>query len=269
MNLLAGLLTRGGPRLLGLMAATGDLVIDRNLAYGPDPRHSLDLYRPRRGNGRLLAFFPGGGWDSGSKAGYLFAIRPFLDAGYTVAVPDYRLHPRVSFPAFIEDGALALRFLLERADEHGVDALRFYLAGHSAGAYNAALLALDAHYLRAVGIDAQRIAAVIGLAGPYDFSTRSKDLAPIFAGAPDDSTQPVRLVAAEAPPMFLAAGDADRTVHPRNSRHLAERLRQAGVTAELKIYPGLGHIGIVAALAPPLRRRAPVAQDAVDFLMRH
>ena len=141
--------------------------------------------------------------------------------------------------------------------------------GHSAGAYNAMMLALDARYLHAVGLSPACIAAVVGLAGPYDFSTRTEDLAPIFVGAPDATTQPVNLVRAGAPPMFLATGDADKTVYRRNSRRLAERLRQSGVEVELKVYPGIAHIGIATAMTWLLRHRAPVARDVLAFLTRH
>ena len=68
--------------------------------------------------------------------------------------------------------------------------------------------------------------------------------------------------------MLLATGTDDRTVRPRNSVALAERLEAAGVAAELIEYPGLGHIGIVAALAAPLRFVAPVLDDVDAFLRR-
>ena len=57
----------------------------------------------------VVVFFYGGGWNSGSKDGYLFAARPFVEAGYIVAIPDYRVYPEVRFPSFVEDAAAALR----------------------------------------------------------------------------------------------------------------------------------------------------------------
>jgi acetyl esterase/lipase len=272
-GLAAGLRQTGlsGPVFLSLFVPRRNIAVHRGLAYGADARQRLDLYLPRRHDNpaRLLVFFYGGGWDSGSRHGYLFAVRPFLDAGYIVAVPDYRLYPQVSFPAFIEDGALAVRWLVDNAQQYGADTSRLYLAGHSAGAYNASLLALDPLYLQALDLTPQRIAAMVGLAGPYDFSTRTADLAPIFAGATDAMTQPIKLVTSDRPPMFLAHGDADTTVYPRNSQRLAERLRQWGNEVELKIYPGIGHVGLVTAMTSLLRSRASVAQDALDFLARH
>jgi len=253
-----------GPEVLSLTVSRSGITVHEDLAYGSDPRQKLDLYVPNKldGKARLLVFFYGGGWDGGSKAGYLFAIRPFLDAGYIVAVPDYRIYPQAHFPDFIDDGAAALRWLSDNAGQYGADTTRLYLAGHSAGAYNAVMLALQ----QRTNI---RIAAVVALAGPYDFSTRTADLAPIFVGAPDAVTQPINLVTPNRPPMFLATGDADTTVYPRNSQRLAERLKQTGNEVELKIYPGIGHVGLVTAMTSLLKSRAPVAQDALDFLARH
>ena len=260
-----------GPEVLSLTVSRGGIVTHADLAYGSDPRQKLDLYVPKKldAKARLLVFFYGGGWDGGSKAGYLFAVRPFLDAGYIVAVPDYRVYPQAHFPDFVADGAAALRWLVDNAGQYGADTERIYLAGHSAGAYNAGMLALDQRYLAVVGLQRQRIAAVVGLAGPYEFSTRTTRLGPIFAGAEDAITQPVNFAGPGAPPMFLAHGDGDTTVYPRNSQRLAERLRQAGNEVELKIYPGIGHVGLVTAMTSLLKSRASVADDAVDFLARH
>jgi predicted esterase len=69
--------------------------------------------------------------------------------------------------------------------------------------------------------------------------------------------------------MFLATGDADTTVYPRNSQRLAERLRQSGNDVELKIYPGVGHVGLITAMTPVLKRGTPVAEDVLEFLGRH
>jgi len=152
-----------GPALLSATVSSDGMTVQHDLAYGDNPRQKLDLYLPEAGSAakrRVLVFFYGGGWDSGSKDGYLFAAKPFVDAGYVVAIPDYRLYPEVRFPAFVEDGALALRWIADNAARFGGNGDRLYLAGHSAGAHTAALLALDARYLDAVGLQTARIAAV-------------------------------------------------------------------------------------------------------------
>ncbi|MGE0660482.1 MAG: alpha/beta hydrolase [Reyranellaceae bacterium] len=262
-----------GPDLLSATVSSDGMIVQRDLAYGDNPRHKLDLYLPETGAAagrRVLVFFYGGGWDSGSKDGYLFAARPFVEAGYIVAIPDYRIYPEVRFPAFVEDGALALRWIADNAARFGGDGSRLYLAGHSAGAHTAALLALDARYLDAVGLRTARIAAVAGLAGPYDFTPNTDTLREIFSTAPDlRLMRPTTYANANAPPMLLATGDADRTVLPKNSINLAKALQAKGAVAELKIYPGIGHVDIAMALAPLFDGKAPVAQDAITFLNRY
>lgn len=261
-----------GPALLSATVPTDNMTVHRDLAYGTQPRQKLDLYVPRQGADpkRVLVFFYGGSWQGGSKDGYLFAARPFVEAGYIVAIPDYRIYPDVRFPAFVEDGAMALRWIADNVARYGGQKERVYLAGHSAGAHTAALLALDPRYLQAQRLPITSIAAVAGLAGPYDFTPNTDTLREIFSTVPDlRQMQPTNFVRTNAPPMFLATGDDDTTVLPRNSVNLANALKAKGNIAELKLYPGVGHVGIAMALAPAFDSRAPVAQDMVEFLRRY
>ena len=78
-------------------------------------------------------------------------------------------------------------------------------------------------------------------------------------------TQPVTHAARGAPPALLLHGDDDTRVMPRHSRALAARLSEVGARARLKFYPDLGHVGILAAMAIPFRRRAPVLADVAGF----
>ena len=242
--------------------------IARDLAYGRHERQQLDLYAPRRPaeGARLpvIAFFYGGSWASGVRQGYGFVGRALAARGFLVAVADYRLVPEVRFPAFVEDAAAAVRWLIGHAAEHGGDAGRLVLMGHSAGAYNAAMAALDPQWL---GAERSRIAGLIGLAGPYDFLPLSGAVTKAAFGAAEDleATQPVRFAGEGAPRTLLLHGGQDRTVLPRNSKRLAKAIAAAGGEARLKIYPQLGHVAILTALALPFRYRAPVLADAVGF----
>jgi acetyl esterase/lipase len=88
--------------------------------------------------------------------------------------------------------------------------------------------------------------------------------------APDlAATQPISHVSAAAPPALLLTGDADTTVKPRNSLALASALTAAGAGAEARLYPGIGHIGILLALSKPFRGRAPALADSAGFLTQH
>jgi len=239
------------------------------LAYGGHPRQRLDLYRPKgvTGASPVVVFFYGGGWEAGDRAGYRFAALALVEQGFVVAVPDYRVHPEVGFPAFLEDSAKAVAFMHAHAAEHGGDPKRLFLMGHSAGAYNAAMLALDPKLLAAEGVPATAVSGMVGLAGPYDFlPLTSKTLQAIFTAPDMSKTQPIAFARKDAPPMLLATGDGDGTVYPRNTRNLGRKLAELGAPVETIEYAGLGHAGIVIALSPLFRGTAPVLADVTRFL---
>lgn len=245
--------------------------LSRYNTYGSDPRQTLDVYAPRTpGTWPVIVFIYGGSWASGDKDDYGFAGAALASRGFVTVIPNYRLVPGVRFPSFVEDCAAAVRWVSDNAQLYTGDPSRIVLVGHSAGAYNAMMLALDAHYLRDAGVDAQRIRGVVGLAGPYDFLPFDVDATrDAFGQAPDVAlTQPVHFARADAPPALLLWGDADTTVGPRNLRSLDAALRGAGASVETKTYPGVDHVDIMLALSRPLRGRAPTLADVTAFAER-
>lgn len=276
---LAGAVTLAGcnnlatlNRLNALTPGDGGVVkrVDR-APYGPDARQRVDVYAPAAGAGPfpVLVFFYGGGWNSGYRAGYAFVARAFAARGFVVVVPDYRLVPQVRFPAFIDDGAVAIRWTVDHVAAYGGDPKRIAIAGHSAGAHIAMMLALDPSYLERAGA-AGSVRAVVGLAGPYDFLPFDQPSAiAAFGRAPDPAlTQPIHFARADAPPALLLTGDADDIVRPRNSVALAAALRAKGAQVETKTYPGVGHIGLLLALSKPFRGKADVLAVMTEFLGR-
>ena len=243
----------------------GSRRLARDVAYGGDPRQTLDVYAPRgAGPWPVIVFFYGGAWDSGHRQGYAFAARALAAKGFVVVVPDYRLVPQVRYPGFVEDGAAAVRWVRGHIGAYGGDADRIVLTGHSAGAYIAAMLALDPVWL---GEDREGVRAFVGLAGPYDFLPLD-DGASIaaFGEWPDlPPTQPVAHAGPGAPPVLLLHGEPDVRVKVRHSRALAAALSAAGNDVRLTLYRGLSHTQIITSLAMPLRRAAPVLIDIVRF----
>lgn len=239
----------------------------QGIAYGDGERLRLDVYAPRAAAAKprpVILFFYGGSWNSGRRQGYAFAGRALAARGFVVIVADYRLVPEVRYPDFLRDCAAAVRWARRHAREHGGDGDRIVLTGHSAGAYNAAMLALDPGLL---GPDRAAVKGFAGLAGPYDFLPLDdpSTIAAFGAWPRPSETQPISHAAAPAPPVLLLHGEGDSRVKPRNSLKLARLLRAAGSDVRLKLYPGLGHVGILTALAMPFRRRAPVLSDIADF----
>ena len=239
------------------------------IKFGPDPKHLLDLYAPKGKAGRLplLIFSYGGGWDSGTRTEYSFAGRAFAALGFLVAIADYRVFPEVRFPGFMEDLGAAASWLLAHVEEYGGDPDRVFLAGHSAGAYNAVMLALQPERFGAPGLRG-RVEAVVGLSGPYDFYPFDvKQSIDAFGQYPEPlTTQPINLVTPEAPPMFLAHGVADTTVGDYHTVRLAAKLRENGVPVVERHYPGLRHEQPVLGLMRPFRGLWPVWRDVSGYL---
>jgi acetyl esterase/lipase len=253
-------------RLAQALTPTDGYRVRRDIAYGPLPRHSLDLYEPEdmRADAPLLVFLHGGGWRSGSKDLYAFLGEAFASRGIATAVPNYRLYPEVRFPAFVEDGARAMAWL---DDARGLPGGPRVLAGHSAGAHIALLLALDGRWLSQAGAQAPDL--VVGIAGPYDFLPlrRGGFLADVFGGTDLVETQPIAFAERPGPPVLLLHGLADRTVLPEQSERLAARRRAAGHEVRLVTYGDVGHIDIIGALLRPLRGVAPpVLGDIAAFV---
>ncbi|MBX3485778.1 MAG: alpha/beta hydrolase [Phenylobacterium sp.] len=247
--------------------------VARGVAYGAGPRQRLDVYAPRGADGGapVAVFFYGGSWDSGRRQDYNWVGRALASRGFVTVIADYRLYPEVTYPGFLQDGAQAVLWAVGHAARYGGDPRRIVLAGHSAGAYNAVMLGLDGRYLEAAGVDPEAVRAIAGLSGPYDFLPLTGDITHrIFGGAADlPSTQPLAYVTPASPPAFLATGDADDMVWPKNTVALAKRLREAGVDVEERHYAGIDHIRMVLALSRPLRNRAPVLDEMTAFLRRH
>ncbi len=247
----------------------GSRVAARDVAYGPDPRQTLDIYVPEGAGTRspVMMFIYGGGWNDGSKNDYAFVGHAFAARGFVTVVPDYRLVPQVRFPDFVHDGAQALRFVQGNIAQHGGDVARIHLSGHSAGAYNAMMIALDPRFGARAGLRAGLVKSISGLAGPYDFLPLddARTIAAFGQAGNLSETQPVNFARKGAPRVLVATGDADTTVFPRNTYALAGRLKQVGATVQVKTYPGVSHAGILLALGKSFRGNAPALDDIVRF----
>jgi acetyl esterase/lipase len=249
----------------------GSRLVLRGGAFGSDPRQQLDLYAPTTPSARpwpVIVFIYGGSWDSGIRQGYGFVGRALAARGFLVAIPDYRLVPAVRYPVFLEDNAAAVRWVIAHAAQYHGDPQRLVLAGHSAGAYDAAMLAYDPRWL---GADRAAVRAMIGLAGPYDFlPSKLPTVIAAFGGARDPAdTQPINHVSPGAVPALLCTGDKDDLVAPRNSDTLAARLAAVGTPVDRRRYPRVGHVGLVTAIAEPFRGKAPVLEDMVNFARKY
>jgi acetyl esterase/lipase len=244
----------------------GEWEAEKDIAYGDLPRQMVDIYRPTEdGLHPVLVFVHGGSWEKGSKDDYPWLGRRMAAEGYVTAVINYRLAPQSGYDEFMADTAKAVAFVHENASDWGGNAEELFLAGHSAGAYNAVQVALAPEFLEAEGKSPAIIDAVAGLAGPYDFLPLDGRVTKAAFGKAEDleATQPVNRVTADAPPMIFLHGADDEVVRPQNSTRMEELLTEQGIRTRSVIYDDIDHIEIIVAV--PLTKKAPVVADMKAF----
>jgi len=260
-----------GQKLLNTLTTERGYSVSRNLVFDDVTGLKLDVYAPTGSkNAPVVVFFYGGRWSEGSKDLYEFVGGALAKQGFVAVVPDYRLYPAVKFPAFVQDSAQAVRWVHDNAARHGGDPGRVFVMGHSAGAYNAAMLATDESWLAAVGGSRRWLAGMIGLAGPYDFMPfTDADIQDMF-GPPERyaATQPINHVDGQNPPLLLLHGEDDSAVWPKNTRNLAAKVRAAGGPVETVFYPRMSHTWIVATLSQTLQSQSDVMSYVSDFVLR-
>ncbi|WP_265569877.1 alpha/beta hydrolase [Sphingomicrobium nitratireducens] len=238
--------------------------------YGNEPRQSLDIWAPRQVDGPLpvVVFFYGGGWVGGERGEFGYVGRALAAQGFLAVLPDYRLAPSAKFPDFIEDGALAVKWLIDHAEEYGGDPARIAVAGHSAGGHLAAMLTLNRRYLGELGLDPGVVGAAVLMSAPTHFLP-FKDPRAIaaFGHWPEPlETQPIRFARGDAPPILIQTGTADITVRARNSQQLAHAIEKEGGDVTLKLYRGAVHSDPVKSFSPLFRTKYPFVEDMIAFL---
>jgi acetyl esterase/lipase len=263
---------RSPATMLNMLAPRKGYALHRGLSYGEGTRHKYDVYVPHglKEPAPVILFFYGGGFVAGHRSEYRMAGEALASLGCIVAVADYRIFPEVTFPEFLHDGARALLAVHRDAKRYGGNRERIFLAGHSAGAYIAVMLAANPEYLKAAGADPAWISGVVGIAGAYDFlPITGERRIKVFGGENRLETQPIHFVNGKKPPMLLVTGANDSTVSVRNTRNMAARLRSVGGEVEEIVYPGVGHMGIILSLARGFRGRAPLRADIARFVAGH
>jgi acetyl esterase len=142
--------------------------VSRDMAYGNDPRHRLDIYKPMHpveGPHPVMIFIPGGGFIRGDKADRENIGQRFAREGTAVVVANYRLAPAHVWPAGAEDVTRVYQWVRDNAARLGFDPKRILLGGESAGAAHIAAATLIRRFHPPQGFD---IAGTILISGPYN-----------------------------------------------------------------------------------------------------
>ena len=268
LGLLSLLLVTGCERAILGFANRGVPAPEASVVFAPEQGLALDVYRPGTSpvaGAPVVVFFYGGSWQRGSRAQYRFVGRRLAQNGILAIVADYRTWPQAGFPEFIDDAARAVHWTFDNAKAWGGDPSRVFVAGHSAGAQLAALVATDASYLRKYGLAPNRLAGAIGLSGPYDFAVTGNLLEIFGPPAQWPQAQAVNFVDGNEPPFLLIHGSKDTVVETRDSVQMADLLRAKGSEARLVLLPDGTHGTPLAGLYDP--RRAPQVLPAIlDFI---
>lgn len=200
------------------------------------PNQTLDLYMPERAQPvPVVVVVFGGGLRQGDKKEEAAIGRRLAAEGLGAVVINYRLSPGAQHPAHVQDVAAAIAWTTRHIGEYGGDADRTFVLGLSAGAYLAALVALDDRYLGAHGLaPATALRGVVPISG-FHYVERVAPDRPKDTWGADASAWPEASSAAyvrkDAPPFLLLYADGDTAERRQESLDLAKALTATGHTA--------------------------------------
>ncbi|HTM49822.1 MAG TPA: alpha/beta hydrolase [Bryobacteraceae bacterium] len=253
-------------RILFLALSIGAVVLggaksEDGLIYGEagGEKLTMDYYRPAGpGPHPVAIIIHGGGYVRGnSKNNSEAYCADFLaPAGYAVFSINYRLAPKFTYPAMVEDVQRAIRYIRYNAKKWDADPGKIALVGGSAGGYLSNMAGiLDAPGIKGardpVDRASARVQAVVTLFGPSDFRGQTPSdglrqlLAPLIEKkgleAALAEASPVTHFGYAAPPFLLIHGDRDQAVPLAQSTHLQAALKANGVRCDLIIIPNGPH----------------------------
>jgi acetyl esterase/lipase len=228
----------------------------------------------------------GGAWRGGDKKDMRILAEPLAQRGYVVAAINYRLAPKWSYPAQLDDCQRAIRWLRKNAKEFRVDPKRLGAAGASAGGHLALLLGTrevrDDSDPDLKGISS-KVQCVLSIFGPTDFTDKRYIQAsrnPVagralvdFLGKPYNEApevwkeaSPIHHVSPDDAPTFIIHGDQDPLVPLDQSVKFAEALKKVGIEVQLVVIKGMGH----GPTTPEQREEFMKAiGQALEFFDRH
>lgn len=243
---------------LGLNAqplAINNYTIDQNISYVSNTetdayrieRCKLDVYYPTDRKGFLtVVWFHGGGLEFGEK----HVPDELKNKGIAVVVVNYRLSPKATHPAYIEDAAASIAWVFNHIASYGGSVNDIYVSGHSAGGYLALMVGLDKSYLARYNIDANSLKGLVPISGQTNTHyTIKKEKGLPFDIPYIDTYAPIHHARKDAPPTLLITGDRRMELPARYEEniHLEAILRTMG-NKEVTIYElqGFDHGGVGA-----------------------
>lgn len=244
------------------VVAPDGVVFERDIEYAnPDDQHlKLNLARPKEGTGPFPAIvcIHGGGFRAGSREGYNGTILKLAQNGFIAVTVSYRLAPKYQFPAAVHDTKAAVRWLRTNSKKYNIDPDRIGTTGGSAGGHLALFLGVTGDVKEFDGDQnagpSSKVSCVVNVYGPSDFtksygkSVDAAEVLPLWLGG-DLKTHlkthlrasPLYWVTPNAAPTLCIHGTVDKYVHHEQSKWLVEKMKAAGVEADLLLLEGAGH----------------------------
>lgn len=233
----------------------------------------LDLYMPiSKNNFSTIVWFHGGGLESGSKdeAVTVAIAKCFASNGVAVALVNYRLSPKAVYPAYIDDAAASVAWIVNHIQEYGGNSKSVFISGHSAGGYLTAIVGMDPKYLAKYGVDTSRIAGIIPVSGQVftHFTIRKEQGIPNPQNTPTiDDAAPCYHVRKDAPPLLAICGDHDWPARAEENRYFIAMLKTVGdKDAEYQEFANRDHGSIISKIP---EAHDPVAEAILNFVKKH
>lgn len=230
--------------------ATYQLV--ENISYSKEAdsysseRCKLDVYYPaNKEDFATIVWFHGGGLEGGEK----YIPEELLEKGVAVVSVNYRLSPKATAPAYIEDAASAVAWVLNNIKQYGGDPTKVYVAGHSAGGYLTLMLGLDKSYLEKYGVDADKIKGLMPISGQTVTHNAIRKEMNLRGDIPlVQKYAPLNQIRTDVPPMLLITGERGKEIVSRfeENQYLESELKKKGNDVTLYELQGFDHGTVVS-----------------------
>ena len=223
---------------------------------GPGGPIAIRIYRPKDALRAALVYFHGGGWVVGSLEGADASCRVLANRSRCVVISiDYRLAPETKFPGAVDDAYAATRWVIDNAADLRIDPARVAVGGASAGGNLAAAVALVAREkggpriafqlltvpvteLSSKAASHREFAEGYGLTSA-DMEWYGRHYVRTEADADDPRASVLRADLHDLPPAFVITAECDPLRD--DGEAYADRLRELGIAARYKRYPGMFH----------------------------